>query len=129
MFSLSKPYQFAGSFVAGAFVAGALMAFAMNSPASHVAAARKPAQAATGESLDRLRREAASGDDFSNRQLSGALLDRYDLAGNSDDLYEALVWIDRQWDGSGSGELLGRVVARYCDQRVVRWHRLCIAGE
>lgn len=128
MLSLSKPYPFIGAFAAGALVAGTLMAFAMNSPAGPVAAPRKPPQASTA-SFDLLRNEAALGDDFSNRQLASALLDRYDLDGNPEDLYEALVWVDRRWDMSGNGELIARVVAHYCDQRVVRWHWFCLQGE
>lgn len=79
--------------------------------------------------LDTLRRDAASGDDRSSLELSAALLDRYDFTGNTDDLYEALEWIDRHWDRSADTSLVSRVTSKYCDQRVVRWHRICVAGE
>jgi hypothetical protein len=133
----SKRSELIGSFVSGALISCALMAFAANRPNVNTAAARQPAALATGAASilavqsrpDLLRDEAAGGDDLSNRQLSHALLDRYDLTGNSDDLYEALVWVDRRWDVSGHAELAERVFARYCEHRVVRWHWYCAPGE
>lgn len=114
-----------------------LVAFVWKMPMGHVGAAiEHPVTKGTAASVehdapifDTLRREAASGDERSNLELSSALLDRYDLNGNSDDLYEALEWIDRRWDASGNAELAGRVVAHYCAQRVAKWHRLCVLGE
>ena len=79
--------------------------------------------------FDPLRNQAASGDEFSNRALSKALLDEFDLTGDSDDLYEAMLWVDRRWDVYGNQELAARVVDRYCGQRVLRWHWLCVLGE
>lgn len=79
--------------------------------------------------LDLLRDEATLGDEWANGELVRALLDRYDQRGNSDDLYEAMIWIDTQWEHSGTAEQAGRVVAKYCDQRIVRWHWLCAPGE
>ncbi|MDM0031494.1 hypothetical protein QTI33_04990 [Variovorax sp. J22P271] len=114
-----------------------LLAYAWNSPIVHVQAAMKhpvdtrgvPSAAPDAPRFDALRREAASGDERSNLELTAALLDRYDVAGESDDLYEALEWMDRRWDVSDRTELVGRVVANYCGQRVVQWHRLCVLGE
>jgi hypothetical protein len=104
---------------------------------SNVEPPRKPIRLASNASsssagrsrLDELRDEAASGSEFANLALSTALLDRYDQTGDRDDLYEAIVWIDRQWETSGRAELTARVVAQYCTQRVVRWHRICDLGE
>lgn len=111
-----------------------LLALAWNSPVGHVQAAHSLARIAAplpvdAARLNGLRNEAASGNELSNLELSRVLLDRYDQSGNTDDLYEALVWIDRHWDRGGGAELTGRVVANYCGQRVVRWHWLCDPGE
>jgi hypothetical protein len=137
MLRLSKRTQLIGSFATGAVVSGALLTFAMNSPAVSVTAPSKPARAAAAvpfivaaqSKLDLLRNEAASGDEFSNRALSNALLDEFDLTGDSDVLYEAMVWVDRRWDVYGNQELAARVVDRYCGHRVVRWHWFCVLGE
>ena len=79
--------------------------------------------------LDLLRDEATLGDEWANGELVRALLDRYDQRGSADDLYEALIWIDTQWEHTGTAEQADRVVAKYCDQRIVRWHWLCAPGE
>jgi hypothetical protein len=137
MLRLSKRTQLIGSFATGALLSGALLAFAMNSPAVSATTPSKPARAATAvpfvagaqSRLDLLRNEAASGDEFSNRALSDALLDKFDSTGDSDDLYEAMVWLDRRGDMYEEQVLVARVVERYCEHRVVRWHRLCVLGE
>lgn len=127
----SKRIQLIGAFASGAFLSGALMASAIHSPIAAIAATRKAPRVhlAASSRLDLLRNEAGSGDEFANRELSVALMDRYDSTGDSDNLYEAMVWFDRRWETSGNTELVARVVERYCGQRVVRWHRLCIEGE
>ena len=137
MLRLSRRTQLIGSFAAGALVSGVVLAFAMNSPAVSATAPSKPARAATAvpfvvaaqSQLDLLRNAAASGDEFSNWTLSNALLDKFDSTGDSDDLYEAMVWVDRQWDMDGKHEVAARVVDRYCGHRVVRWHRFCAQGK
>ena len=130
--------QLAGSFAAGALASGALLAFAAGSPPSNVVAPRSmaarpaavPLPAVAGASrLGLPRNEAASGDELSNWQLSNALFDRYDASGEADDLYEALIWMERRRDVSGNAQLIARVVDRYCGQRVVRWHWFCVEGE
>jgi hypothetical protein len=134
---LSKRTQLIGSFATGAVVSGALLTFAMNSPAVSVTPPSQPARAAAPEpfiaaapsKLDLLRNQAASGDEFSNWALSNALFDKFDLTGDSDALYEAMVWVDRRSDMYGSPELAARVVDRYCGHRVVRWHWFCVLGE
>jgi len=113
-----------------------LLALAWRSASGHLDAAtqhrlpeRRPASVSTDARLDSLRHQAASGDERSNLELSSALMDRYDQAGDSNDLYEALEWVDRRWDVSAHEELVGRIVAQYCGHRVVQWHRLCVIGE
>lgn len=133
---LSRQTELIGSFASGALVSCALLAFATDGPPENAAAARQPARVASGASFnlaahsraDLLRDEAARGDDFANRELSHALLDRDDLTGDSDDLYEALVWVHRRWALQGNAELAERVFARYCEHRVVRWHWFCVPG-
>ena len=119
-----------------ALLASVLLAFAWRGPTGHPEAAmRHPltdggaASASMDSRFDSLRNEAASGDERSNLELSNALMDRYDLAGDSNDLYEALEWVDRRWDVSDHTELVSRIVAQYCSHRVVKWHRLCVLGE
>lgn len=119
-----------------ALLASVLLAFAWRGPTGNLEAAmRHPlteasaASASMDSRFDSLRNEAASGDERSNLELSNALMDRYDLAGDSNDLYEALEWVDRRWDVSDHTELVSRIVARYCSHRVVKWHRLCVLGE
>lgn len=134
----SKKTQLIGSFVAGALACIAVVTFAMGSAPAPVSAAFRQSRTAVVASaslsgsqshLDLLRNEAAIGDEFSNWELTNALLDRYDLSGDSDELYEAMVWVDRRWDTSGRAELAARVVTRYCGQRVMQWHWLCSLGE
>ena len=119
-----------------AVLACLLVAFAWRSPTGNLDAATKdhlPEKRApfssTEARLNSLRNEAASGDERSNLELSSSLMDRYDQTGDSNDLYEALEWIDRRWDVSDHEELVGRIVAKYCSHRVVKWHRLCVLGE
>jgi hypothetical protein len=97
-----------------ALLACVLLALAWRGPTGHVEAAmQRPlpkggaASVATDSRFDSLRREAASGDERANLELSSALMDRYDLAGDSNDLYEALEWVDRRWDVSDHVEQAG----------------------
>ncbi|MCM2253880.1 MAG: hypothetical protein NDJ19_16075, partial [Ramlibacter sp.] len=71
------------------------------------------------------------GDLESGRVLVVQLLDQYDRAGDVNDLFEAVQWMDRQWP-AGSFQQSGlatRVFERYCDHKVLRWHWLCDTGE
>ncbi|WP_256735195.1 hypothetical protein [Variovorax sp. dw_954] len=137
MFPLSRRSERIGCFAAGALLAGVVLAFAPHGPSSPPAGPARPAHAArpiprvlaAQSRLDVLRNEAASGDELSNRELSIALLDRYEQTGDTDDLYEAVIWIDRRWEAAGKAELIARVVAHHCGQRVLRWHWLCLPGE
>jgi hypothetical protein len=121
------------SFIAGALLSGSFVTFAFNHEPAERASLRafaptRPSWDA-GSRIDRLRNGAASGDALANEQLATALLDRYDALGDADDLYEALVWVDRDWNAFGSGPLVARVFEHYCAQRVVRWHWFCVQGE
>jgi hypothetical protein len=119
-----------------ALLATLLLALAWRGPMRPVEAAMKhplsndrAASVSMDSRFDSLRRQAASGDERSNLELSSALMDRYDIAGDSNDLFEALEWVDRRWDVSEHTEQVGRIVAHYCSHRVVKWHRLCVSGE
>jgi hypothetical protein len=119
-----------------ALLGSALMVFAWHVASGHPEPATKhplpnggAASISTDYRFDSLRNEAASGDERSSLELSSALMDRFDLAGDSNDLYEALEWVDRRWDLSDHTELVSRIVTQYCSHRVVKWHRLCVLGE
>ncbi|MDM0050488.1 hypothetical protein [Variovorax sp. J22R115] len=128
--------QLLGAFMLGALVS-AVVAFGLNGPSPvNAPATRKLATVANavpfdhGRSrLDVLRDEAAIGDDSSNQELTTALLDRYELTADPDDLYEAMLWIDWRWDASGNAESAQRVAANHCGHPVLRWHWLCMPGE
>ena len=64
-------------------------------------------------------------------QLVGALLDRYERLHDSDDLYEAMQWLDRGWPAIPYQDslLATRVFDRHCDHKVLRWHWMCDRGE
>jgi hypothetical protein len=57
---------------------------------------------------DELRDEAASGNEVANMERATTLLDRHDLRGDSDDLYEPMIRVDSRWDVSGNAELTER---------------------
>lgn len=81
--------------------------------------------------LDFLRVNATIGDLESGQVLVVQLLDQYDRAGDVNDLFEAVQWIDRHWP-AGSFQQSGlatRVFERYCGHKVLRWHWLCDTGE
>ncbi|MDM0021920.1 hypothetical protein [Variovorax saccharolyticus] len=136
LWKVSPRTQRAGFFVAGTLM-GAMLVLAMQAPPAQRAGpqrseqtSRPPSLAPAGpRELDLLRDEAGSGNELSNWTLANALLDRYDTSADPSELYEAIVWLDRQWDRNGRAELAARVTARYCGQRVVRWHWLCVPGE
>jgi hypothetical protein len=81
--------------------------------------------------LDGLRAEATIGDLEAGRLLITQLIDNFERAGNTDDLYEAVQWMDRAW-AAGFYQQTGlatRVFDRHCSQKVLRWHWLCDVGE
>jgi hypothetical protein len=85
----------------------------------------------TPAGLDRLREETIMGDPGAGRELVAMLLERYERAGDTDDLFEAVQWMDRGWasgDYQQSG-LASRVFERHCGHKVLRWHWLCDRGE
>lgn len=83
----------------------------------------------TQGALAELRQNAGVGDALATRDLAAGLLDRYDMQGDEDDLFEALIWIDRNLYTEQNGDLAARISTRYCEHPVVRWHSLCSAGE
>jgi hypothetical protein len=90
-----------------------------------------PAQILGPSALDNLRVDTSIGDFDAGRLLVASLLDRYDGAGDMNDLFEAVQWIDRGW-ASGQYQQSGlatRIFERHCGQRVLRWHWLCDVGE
>lgn len=86
-----------------------------------------PAQPA----LDNLRLRAASRDWDANRRLTRMLLDRYEQSNDSEDLFEAMLWLEMDWDSPTLEHTLLqlRIFNRYCTHRVLRWHWLCNPGE
>lgn len=81
--------------------------------------------------LDSLRDEAVLGDSRAGVQLVNTLLANYERSHDSDDLFEAMQWMERGWP-SGQYQDSGiptRVYERYCDHKVLRWHWLCDLGE
>jgi hypothetical protein len=81
--------------------------------------------------LDGLRLRASGGDWDANRSLTHLLFDRYDRTKDSEDLFEAMLWLDMDWDSPTPEHtrLQSRVFDRYCSHRVLRWHWLCSPGE
>ena len=84
---------------------------------------------ATSSTLDALRQGSLLGDDAAAGDLAALLLDRFDLDGDSDDLFEAVVWIDRNLYTAENVALAKRVSSRYCDHRAMQWHPICRTGE
>ena len=81
--------------------------------------------------LDNLRNDATIGDLEAGGLLIAQLLDRYERAGDTDDLYEAVQWMDRGW-GAGyyqQSGLAARIFDHHCTHKVLRWHWLCDVGE
>ena len=81
--------------------------------------------------LDSWRHEAVLGASWAGVQLVGALLDNYERSHDQNDLFEAVVWMERGWS-SGEYQVSGlatRVFERHCENKVLRWHWLCDLGE
>jgi len=81
--------------------------------------------------LDVLREDTSMGEPQAALTLVGALLDRYEGAGNDNDLSEAVQWMERGWaEGhyQQSG-LASRVFERHCEIGAIRGHWLCDRGE
>ena len=81
--------------------------------------------------LDSWRDEALLGGSWAGVQLVTALLDNYERSNDSDNLFEALQWMERSWhtDQYQDSGIATRVFERHCDHKVVRWHWLCDRGE
>ena len=76
-----------------------------------------------------LRSEAAGGNGPTVRQLGMALMDHYELTGDTGDLIEAVAWVDFTGQRFGDPVLVARVLAHYCDLRAIRKHALCDLAE
>ncbi|MGJ7498519.1 hypothetical protein ACSFA8_26160 [Variovorax sp. RT4R15] len=79
--------------------------------------------------LEALRQSSLLGDADASRELTTLLLDRYDLDGDNDDLFEAVVWIDRDLYAAQNVTLVQRISSHYCDHRVLQWHAICLPAE
>ena len=80
----------------------AMLALTLHGPSAagaqaQAATAALPVRVAPPSELDLLRVDATIGDHDAGRLLVGQLLDRYERAGDTDDLYEAVQWMDRDW--------------------------------
>jgi hypothetical protein len=118
-----------------ALVMVALRAPSLASPPPQSKTGPAPASSASmmidRSALDALRGQATMGDSSAGILLVGALLDSYERAYDSNDLLEAVQWMDRSW---ATGEyqqsgLASRVFERHCNHKVLRWHSLCDHGE
>lgn len=107
-------------------------------PPAHASATARAGVPATAHeyppdavALDVLREDTIMGEPRAGLALVGALLDRYESAGNHDDLYEAVQWMDRGWAHGHYQQsgLATRVFERHCTQGAMRWHWLCELGE
>ncbi|MEO8247775.1 MAG: hypothetical protein ABI589_00245 [Burkholderiales bacterium] len=81
--------------------------------------------------LEPLRHAAALGDANAGLQLMQALVDRYEARGGNDNLYEAMLWIDRfqSTDLIAHAPLMAHLASTQCTHRVVRYHWLCEKSE
>ena len=83
------------------------------------------------EPLGSLRRSAAVGDADAALAVATRLSDRYDIHGRLDDLFEAVIWIDRYQgsDAFANSGLIKSVQQKDCKQNVLRYHPLCDVAE
>ena len=81
--------------------------------------------------LDSLRDAASLGDAAAESRLVRQLLDSYERSRDSEELLEAVQWMDRSWEWGEHQQsgMATRVFERYCDHRVLKWHWLCNPGE
>lgn len=80
------------------------------------------------DELDPLRNGAAMGDADSAVQLAQELVDRFETNQSRDDLFEAVLWIDR-FRGNESmarSGVIAEVSLRHCDAKALRHHWLCV---
>ena len=92
-----------------------------------------PVRSASGarDPLDALRMDALMGNDTASVELVRQLIDRYEGAGEQDDLHEAFHWMARDWDQPGfmNAGVVQRAMLHHCRHPVLRWHWLCVPGE
>ncbi|CAN5855080.1 hypothetical protein BH11PSE13_BH11PSE13_11660 [soil metagenome] len=85
----------------------------------------------SSDTVQALRRQAAAGESGATGQVASALLDRFDASHEDGDLFEAMVWLERDWDSNANlhAQLQSRVFERYCNHPILQWHWLCNPGE
>lgn len=94
-------------------------------------AARAQTAAESNAALDRLREEAASFNPESSRLLAASLLARYESGGATDDMFEALLWMERDWRQPAwlGTPLVTQFVEHHCGHRIARASWLCMGGD
>ncbi len=85
----------------------------------------------TIEPIGPLRQAAAVGDVDAALVVATQLVNRYEHSGATDDLFEAVIWIDRYQgnDTFAHSGLIKRVQQKDCRQKVLRYHPLCDLAE
>ncbi len=85
----------------------------------------------SNEAIQPLRQAAQVGDVDAALVVATRLVDRYEHNDTSDDLFEAMIWIDRYQGNEtfANSGLLARVQQRDCRHPVMRLHRLCDVAE
>ena len=86
---------------------------------------------AGADELDPLRNSAALGDADSAVRLAQELVDRFETRSGKDDLFEAVLWIDR-YHGTETlarSGVIARVAAKHCNQKILHFHWMCTVGE
>jgi hypothetical protein len=101
------------------------------SRAAHQAASPARQDVLNNDALDPVRFEALLGNTEAGAELAARLLDRFESWGARDDLFEAVQWIDRDWDQEPflRRDVVQRLVLKHCDGPVLRWNWICVAGE
>ena len=79
------------------------------------------------ESIAPLRQTASAGDVDAALELATRLIERFERGGTSDDIFEAMIWIDR-YHGNPTlmrSGLIGRIQHCDCGHKVLRLHPMC----
>ena len=114
---------------------GAGFGYGMASPSTAASLSHSPLTSTTKRPpvamtvLEELRQSSLLGDADASTELATRLLDRYDFDGDDDDLFEAVVWIDRNLYAAQSVAFAKRFSSHYCGHHVLQWHALCLPGE
>lgn len=83
------------------------------------------------EAIAPLRQAAQVGDVNAALAVTARLIDRYEHGKTTEDLFEAVIWIDRYHgaESFANSGLLARVQQRDCRHKVMRLHWLCDEAE